>query len=280
MNIKLYPAPGDFLRDNQDFLHKYEVQAQLNLHNAVQHKDEPCAPGLLFGRVEQNNEPVLLFGNTLPHFLCLNSFPNAQGLSEALRELSNYLHTDNIEIAGVTGRDALCQAFMKAYGGTFTLRSTMDILVLYALIEPDPCPGMVRKANMSDLDLIVDWKCAMMREAVNEEPEPQRVRNTTVDQLERSVVWLMEDEHGEPVSMANSGRMLLHGACVSGVYTPPRHRGHGYCQNTVAALCRDLLSSGKSYVTLFVDKKNPISNRVYRKIGFDVLEDASDYRLI
>lgn len=47
-----------------------------------------------------------------------------------------------------------------------------------------------------------------------------------------------------------------------------------------AAFCRDLLASGKAYVTLFVDKKNPISNRVYRKIGFDVLEDASDYRLV
>lgn len=39
-------------------------------------------------------------------------------------------------------------------------------------------------------------------------------------------------------------------------------------------------ASGKSYVTLFVDKKNPISNRVYRKIGFDVLEDAGDYRVV
>lgn len=278
MAMKLYPTPGDFLRDNSAFFDRYEVQAQLNLHNAARHKDEPCAPGLLLGRVERDGAPVLLFGNTPPWNLCLNAAPGDERIPEAAAGLAAYFHENSIAITGVSGRDALCQVFMKAHGGSFTLRSTMDIMVLYTLIEPSPCPGTVRKANMSDLDLIVDWKCAMMREAVNEEPEPQRVRNTTVDQLERSVVWLMEDEHGEPVSMANSGRMLLHGACVSGVYTPPRHRGHGYCQNTVAALCRGLLSSGKSYVTLFVDKKNPISNRVYRKIGFDVLEDASDYR--
>ncbi len=153
-------------------------------------------------------------------------------------------------------------------------------MVLSTLIEPPPCPGTVQKAALSDLDLIVDWKCATLREALHEEPVPERVRETTLDQLKRSVVWLMRDPSGEPVSMANSGRMLERGACVSGVYTPPEHRGKGYCQNTVAALCRELLACGKSYITLFVDKKNPISNRVYRKIGFEILEDSSDYRLV
>lgn len=30
---------------------------------------------------------------------------------------------------------------------------------------------------------------------------------------------------------------------------------------------------------MFVDKKNPISNRVYEKIGFKVMENCYDYRL-
>lgn len=278
MSVKIYPTPGDFLRDNHEFLAKYEIPSQLNRGNAAAHKDEPCSPELLFGRVECDGAPVLLFGNTPPWNLCLNA--PAEIPDGAFKELAAYLCENSIEIAGVSGRDQLCQTFIRAHGGRFAPRSSMNILVLEHLIEPPPCPGGVRKAGMSDLDLIVGWKCAMMREALGEESVPERVRSTTLDQLERSVVWLMENEAGEPVSMANSGRMLPHGACVSGVYTPPEHRGHGYCQNTVAALCRDLLASGKSYVTLFVDRKNPISNRVYRKIGFLVLEDASDYRLV
>ncbi len=278
MAIKLYPTPGDFLRDNSAFLDRYEVQSQLNRGNAAAHMDEPCTPALLFGRVELDGAPVLLFGNTLPWNLCLNSADPSP--SRAVSELASYLRDKNIEITGVTARDALCQAFMAAYGGEFTLRENLDIMVLETLIEPPPCPGTVQKAALSDLDLIVDWKCATIREALNEEPVPERVRETTLDQLKRSVVWLMRDPSGEPVSMANSGRMLERGACVSGVYTPPEHRGKGYCQNTVAALCKELLACGKSYITLFVDKKNPISNRVYRKIGFDILEDSSDYRLV
>lgn len=279
MTVKLYPTPGEFLRDNRDFLHRYEVQAQLNCYNAARHRDAPCSPELFFGRVEQDNCPVLLFGNAHPHFLCLNAAPDDRRVPEAARELSGYLGENNIAIAGVSGRDNLCRAFMEAHGGDFALRSSMDIMVLEKLIEPPPCNGTVRRAGLSDLELIANWKCALIREAVGEEPEPQRVRSTTIGQLERSVVWLMENGAGEPVSMANSGRMLEGWACVSGVYTPPEHRGKGYCQVTVAALCRELLASGKGYITLFVDKKNPISNRVYRKIGFDILEDSSDYRL-
>lgn len=280
MAIKLYPTPGDLLRDNSAFFEKHEVQAQLNLGNAAAHMDEPCTPALLFGRVELSGKPVLLFGNTLPWRLCLNAAPGAAGIDKAITELAGCLHENSIEITGVTGRDSLCRAFMKAYGGEFRLREALNIMVLETLIEPPPCPGTVQKAAMPDLDLIVDWKCALIREAIGEEPVPEQLRETTLDQLKRSVVWLMRDPSGEPVSMADSGRMLERGACVSGVYTPPQHRGNGYCKVTVAALCRELLACGKSYVTLFVDKKNPISDRVYRKIGFDILEDSSDYRLV
>lgn len=47
----------------------------------------------------------------------------------------------------------------------------------------------------------------------------------------------------------------------------------------MGALCRELLARGKDYCTLFVNRENPISNRVYRKTGFQVLEDCWEYRL-
>jgi len=280
MTLILYSTPGDFLRDNGPFIDKYEVSTQLNQGNALAHQDELCGPGLLFGRCEQDRQAVLLFGNTLPGNLCLNAPSTGEFPIRAVRELAAYLNDNHIEIAGVNGREAFCQEFIQAHGGRFRQRSAMDILVLEKLIEPPRAAGTVRKAVMDDLDLIVDWKCAFYHEALHEEPDPNKLRQNARDQLERSVVWLMENEAGEPVSMAHTTRRLAHGVSVSGVYTPPGHRGHGYCQNTVAAICREKLAEGCQYCTLFVDKKNPISNRVYRKIGFEVLEDASDYKII
>ena len=79
--------------------------------------------------------------------------------------------------------------------------------------------------------------------------------------------------------MAQTSRQLAHGTAVSGVYTPPERRGKGYAQNTVTAICRERLAAGMEYCTLFVDRRNPISNRVYRKIGFETLEDCREYTL-
>ncbi len=150
---------------------------------------------------------------------------------------------------------------------------SLDRMVLEHLIEPPACSGTVRKATLADLDLIVDWKCTAIREAVGEEPVPARVRETTLGQLERGMVWLMESQAGEPVSMANCSQ-AGQGLRIGGVYTQPEHRGHGCCQNTVAALCRDVLAQGYQSVTLLVDRENPVSKRVYRKLGFVVLEDS------
>ena len=66
MNIVTYATPGAFLADNQAYLRDHEVEAQLNLGNAVAHREEPCGPELLFGKVEEQGRAVLLFGALEP----------------------------------------------------------------------------------------------------------------------------------------------------------------------------------------------------------------------
>lgn len=278
MTIKRYPTPGDFLRDNTDFLEKYEAATQLNQGNAQANRDTPCCPEVFFGRYEQDGKTLLLFGSTAPWNLCLNAPAGCEELSaQAARELAGLFRAERIPLAGVTARDSLCQAFLEAYGGEFAQRSALDIMVLETLIEPPKAAGAIRKAMIHDLELVAAWKSAFYREALHEEA-PEDLRERTQERLQKEVLWLMENESGEPVSMAQTTRQMAHGVAVSSVYTPPEHRGRGYCQNTVAALCREKLGEGFRFCTLFVDKKNPISNRVYRKIGFEVLEDCSEYR--
>ena len=279
MERKLYATPGEFLRDNADYLEAQEASTQLNQGNAQANRDKPCGPALFFGQYEQDGEPVLLFGSAAPWNLCLNAPLAAEHRAvRAAEELAAVIKSEDIPIAGVTARESLCQAFMKAHGGTFRQRSAMDIMVLETLLEPPKAAGTVRKGAVADLELVVAWKSAFSREALREEP-PEDLRERTQAGLQSGDLWLMEDESGQPVSMAQTTRRMAHGIAVSSVYTPPEHRGHGYCQNTVAALCREKLGEGLRFCTLFVDRKNPISNRVYRKIGFKVWEDCSEYRI-
>ena len=71
------------------------------------------------------------------------------------------------------------------------------------------------------------------------------------------------------MSMAASGRNTERGAMVNLVYTPRALRGKGYASSVVAALSKLQLDSGLSYCTLFTDMANPISNGIYRRIGYE-----------
>ena len=279
MKCKLYQTPQDFLEDNRGFLLKYEAAVQLNLGNAQSHCGEACRPGLLFGRYEEQGEPLLLFGNTLPWNLCLNAVPGETHAPAAATELAKHLKQSGIVIHGLNARKDLCEAFLPAYGGTFHMRTGMDVMVLEVLIEPPRAPGHVRKAVPAELGMLTEWGLAFQREAVHESPSEKEIQEKFSQYVEKETVYLFEQPDGTAVSLAASNRALPHGAGISWVYTPPEHRGHGYAQCTVAEICREKLAEGKKYCTLFVDKANPISNKIYQKIGFQILEDCFDYKL-
>lgn len=281
MDLKLYPTPGGFLRDNQEYLSRFEASTQLNHGNAAAHAGEPCSPDLLFGRYEQEGQAVLLFGNAAPWNLCLNAPPmeNPAPALAASELLAEELRSKSIPIAGVTGREALCQAFMKSYGGEFQVRSMLDIMVLHQLIPPPVVEGRVRPAVMGELDVLTRWMCRFMEEALHEPADWEVRREACRKRIESGSRWVLEAPDGALLSTASTSRRMSHSIGISAVYTPPERRGKGYCQFTVASLCREMLASGFEACTLFVDKKNPISNRVYQKIGFEILEESSEYKL-
>ena len=74
---------------------------QLNMGNAQSHSGEACHPGLLFGRYEEQGEPLLLFGNTLPWNLCLNAVPGETHAPAAATELAKHLKQSGIVIHGL-----------------------------------------------------------------------------------------------------------------------------------------------------------------------------------
>lgn len=279
MKRKLYQTPAEFLEENREFLERYEAAAQLNLGNAQAHRDELCHPGLLFGRYEEESGAVLLFGNTAPWNLCLNAAPGDAKAPQAAAELGRYLKETGVSISGVNASRALCDAFFPAYGGSFQLRAGMDIMVLKRLMDPPVVPGILRKADFDDLELLADWCVAFHQDTLGERIGREAGREKMADYLERNAVCLFETPGGVPVSMACLTRQLPHGVCITYVYTSPPYRGRGYCQNTVAAVCREKLREGNDYCTLFVDKANPVSNRAYARIGFEILEANFDYRL-
>lgn len=277
MKIIQYSTPGDYLEENQDYLLTHEVEAQLNMGNALTHRNDPCGPGLLFGKVEDRGKTVLLFGHTEPWNVCLDDVSHSSSAVQAVQELAAFLKQMGYSFPGVNGREHLCKAFLTAWGGTYQLRIAMDAMVLRHLKMPSPQKGHLRLASPQDQELLTQWIAAFNLEAAGREMPQNIAREKFFQRLEKGTLFVFETPEEQTVFMATIARTLPHGQCISGVYTDPVFRGQGYCQWAMAQLCQLLLNRGDAYVALFVDKVNPISNRAYQKIGFEIVEDQFDF---
>jgi predicted GNAT family acetyltransferase len=86
-------------------------------------------------------------------------------------------------------------------------------------------------------------------------------------------LWVWEDGGGRPVAMAGRTAPLTGALRVVSVFTPPEHRGRGFGGAVVAEVVRDALAQGVEHVLLFTDLANPVSNRLYARLGFVAVED-------
>jgi GNAT superfamily N-acetyltransferase len=147
---------------------------------------------------------------------------------------------------------------------------------LYELVELGEVPrveGQLRQAGPSDRSLMILWTRAFQDE-IGESANDTELR---VDRaLAAGQLWLW-DQSGETTSMA-VGREPAQGVVrLSGVYTPPEKRKHGYAAACVHALSKHLRVSGYRCM-LYTDLANPTSNSIYRRIGYRAIAEALRYR--
>lgn len=130
-------------------------------------------------------------------------------------------------------------------------------------------PGQSRVARSEDLPLLTRWLDAFEQEVGLHDG----LRAQAGAWLQKGGVELWEDRSNKVVAMAVRNRELPRGASVGPVYTPPECRGHGYASAVTAAVSAKILASGKEYCCLFSDIDNPVSNRIYTRLGYRALGD-------
>lgn len=273
-------------RNGQEFLDTYtkimmqqEVLYLLLMGNAQKQKDVEACGESLYGAVVDDGRPVLLFGNRMPYRLLIYRMTEGD-ITEAVQLLVDYIHEHQIPIAGVLASDAICQQFLTLETtGIYKRGHGMDIMELRHLKDVPVTSGRFRKAELSELEQLTKWHqdfrvdCGLTDRLVSYEEE----RKNVMENIINGTCYVYENMHGELVSMASISRKLNQGVCVSGVYTPPSQRGHGYCTALMHHLAKAMLDSGYKYLGLFVDKENPISNHTYEKVGYRIIVDSIEY---
>ncbi len=283
MIVKEYSNADLFLKEYEAILLEKEAAAQLLLYFANQSLTGPGTGKELFGAVMEETRIVLLYVIIRGVDLIIYAAATDKE-EEAAGVLADYLGNSHITIEGLNAKQTLCQSFMKQYMKyrkvSFIQKVGTDIMELRQVNDIKPVAGSQRLAVSEDSKLVADWMIQFQIEALMDEADYEAALLRATQLINRKELYLYEDEEQRAVSMAAATRRLIHGMGITYVFTPEEYRGKGYAAANIYYLSKTLLEQGFDFCTLYVDKKNPLSNRAYEKVGYKVIEDNYEYKII
>lgn len=219
---------------------------------------------------------------TPPYLLLLSDVP-----AEAVEPLMDLI------LDSASGLDSREINLPESVAATFTAVSSartghehriLERFRLYRLAEqiaPDPAPaGSARLATQGDAELVAGYLRAFWDEAEQSMPADARMTalRMAVVRIAEGVFWLWTDEAGTAVSFAGHTPVVAGMGRIGPVYTPPEQRGRGYAAGVTTAVTQAVLGRGAGEVLLFTDLANPVSNRLYQRLGYRPVSDRTRLR--
>jgi GNAT superfamily N-acetyltransferase len=210
---------------------------------------------------------------TPPMALLVNAIPPGAAVTVA-EELSRACP----DLPGVRGARATAVAFADAWNAVAGRRGVVTVEErlhrLHHLRPPAGVAGRARLATTADTALLVDWIESFYGETFGhprDDAAGRRLVATAFEAGDRILLWVVD---GDVVSMAMLRAPAVGVARIGPVFTPAERRGCGYGSAVTAAAAGAALADGVAGVVLFTDVANPVSNAIYRRIGFEPVADC------
>lgn len=275
--IILSKSNNDFMITYKKYLIEKIVEMQLFYLNLTTSNLE-LDNNHIRGGVYKDDKLSIIFLNAMPFNLQIISLD--QDL-EAFDCLAEYIVNNDIDVRGFQGTLFDCTQIANSINFikniSFKINTSMDIMVLDKLNDFKPTGSLIKASNKYHNE-ITKYIGAFYYEALNEicdEPIMEaRIRDFEISNY--SYIYL--NNEGKPTSIIKIIPSLPNAFRISCVYTDKEYRNQGYAKSMVYLACEKYLSDC-DFITLFVDKKNPISNKVYRDIGFTTFIENYDFRI-
>lgn len=211
---------------------------------------------------------VAAFMHTPPHPLHI-----ARATDEEARQLAALLAGTGDALPGVGGERGPAEAFAAEWtaltGATATVAMEQGRYDLPARPRlPFAVPGSFRLAMPADTGLVDEWH----QQFIDAIDGSGRRGAPLAQPVTDGRVGLWQDA-GRPVSMAYASVASGGVTRISGVWTPPGLRGHGYASAVVAALSSARMEAGEACM-LYTDLANPTSNAIYAALGYRRVGDS------
>jgi GNAT superfamily N-acetyltransferase len=205
---------------------------------------------------------------------------------EAAVALARALHTRGEDVLGVNGSLPAVQhcaaELARLQGGRVEVAQHTRLFELGTLREPRPVEGRLVAAGEDDLDVAAAWFAAFHDDAdeqAGRAPGSRSHMGVDRDDVLRRIregrVWLWVDDRGTPVHLTGANAPAFGVARVGPVYTPPEQRGRGWASAAVAEVSRRIVADGVR-ATLFTDQANPVSNKIYERLGYERVVDMAN----
>ncbi len=221
---------------------------------------------------------VLAAVQTPPHNIVLS-----HGDANALQPLVDAVKDAGWTFPGIVGPSDVSASFQTLWTEK-TGEAPIEYMdqIIYSLVNvqmPPAIDGQLRWAKPDEAKRTGSWIRAFSADAL---PQAEQIsdkeaakRAEDMIKAQRLAVW---DVKGKAVAQAGvSGTAEV--ARISMVYTPVEERGNGYASAVVANLSAEQLKAGKKMCCLYADARNPVSNSIYRKIGYEFAGRSSLYVL-
>ncbi|OKH69820.1 acetyltransferase [Mycobacterium sp. SWH-M5] len=275
MTVQLYPSPTTFEPVAGAV---YRADPVLFTNELTALRTSPWPDGRILLSVSDGTTPVGAAVQIPGSVLLVSGLParTSTAAATALAEIQ----PDLPEVRGTPeAATAFAQAWREVTGGQ-AIPGTTDVLYrLGDLVPPAGVAGKWRPAQERDTDLLVAWLDAFYVEAFGSGSDIDGARaglQAISDAGGQVLVWTVAEVL---VCMARVHAAVAGMARIGPVYTPPEHRGHGYAAALTAVASRGAFDRGVRDVVLFADAANPVSNRVYQRIGFTPVAENVRYRL-
>ena len=224
--------------------------------------------------VVENNKFIVATAIQTPPRKLILSKAIAKAVEIIVRDLSNNFQS----LPGIIAPKIEAEAFVDSWrcltDRSYELDVAMSVHQLETVQPINSAAGKLRLAVESDRHLLTDWGRAFETEALGENTPKSDSQLWFDRHLENQSLFVWQDNVA--VSMAACSGATPNGIRINAVYTPPEYRGRGYATSCVAEVSRQLRDRYK-YCFLFTNLANPVSNHIYRKIGYLPMGDISNY---
>jgi len=196
------------------------------------------------------------------------------GDKELVKDMIKYLVDNDYEMVNVLSSedigDELVNIMKDDYNQDYYEALAMDFMETNSITEPS-CDN-VEIPNEGDLDEIIQLlECFNNDCGLLDKVKKEHVKDT----LNLFRIYRMDNKIVAMAKITSAGDSKK----ISDVYTRPEYRGMKLARKVVNNAKNEIINDG-FVATLNVDKKNPISNKLYYSLGFRKVFSQGEYRKI